>query len=179
MSNQPDTTPHTTPESEWPEPRRPPVAERWTRERTEPVQLLVETCWMYSARGAGSPAHSVEGRPVPHWAFARGAKVLATDVPFWTGQSDMATVASNVSRAIEKFGDDARLIVEVRRAPEQSETPRDSTDSPDSAASTGVVLTESEQRIVTSAVVWWEEHGGNLEEVVSSAVSRIVAGREG
>ena len=87
---------------------RPPESERWHYERTEPVRFEVSTQWLY---GEADP-RATHGRK--HWAFARSGRVARSDVP--SSYEHMQDVASHLHRAIEAFGDDVDLIVEVRRA---------------------------------------------------------------
>lgn len=76
---------------------RPPVAERQISDRTEPVKFTMTNEWFYSE---GSDCKCCPGRHVfGQWAHA------GEDRP-----------ADLLAAAAAEFGDDAELIVEVRRA---------------------------------------------------------------
>lgn len=84
---------------------RPPNQERTHTNRTGPARIKVRTRWFYSERTtAGEPRH----------AFSRSGDVVESDVPAPSKGWD--SISDHVNRAIELFGDDADLIIEVRRA---------------------------------------------------------------
>lgn len=86
---------------------RPPAEERQTSDRTEPVQIEARTEWLYSE---DDRCLCCEGRH----AFSRGAQVTASPVPSNLAQDNY--LRDHIYRAIQLFGDDADLIIEVRRA---------------------------------------------------------------
>lgn len=89
------------------EENRPPVAGRTYTHRTEPVQIKVKARWLYSQ---GQSCLCCAGRH----AFSRGADIVASPVTSRTPH--LNAISDHVYRAIEEFGDDADLIIEVRRA---------------------------------------------------------------
>lgn len=76
---------------------RPPAAERQTSDRTKPVTFAMKNEWMYSV---GDDCRCCPGRHV----FGR-----------WSNAGD-ARPDDLLAAAAAEFGDDAELIVEVRRA---------------------------------------------------------------
>lgn len=99
----------------WDEKNRPPASSRWTNDRSEPVRFELRTRFLYSGdttcSGGTMPA-LVEGRA--RHAFGRGGEVTRSDVP--TSYKHMNHAAAHLGRAIAAFGDDADLVIEVRRA---------------------------------------------------------------
>ena len=95
---------------------RPPAHERWTDGmRTDPVRIAVRTRWLYSEF---DPRIAVpEGRT--RHAFNRSGIVTASDVP--SRYEHQQSVASHVHRAVETFGDDKDLVIEVRLAADLEE----------------------------------------------------------
>lgn len=89
---------------------RPPVEERTHRDRTEPVRIKLRTKWLYSEERENIILRPGELRH----AFSRGGDVVESDVP--STYSHMQATSDHLHRAIELFGDDADLIIEVRRA---------------------------------------------------------------
>lgn len=89
---------------------RPPVEERTHRGRTEPVRIKLRTQWFYSEKREDIILQPGELRH----AFYRGGDVVESDVP--SPYSNMSGVSDHLHRAIELFGDDVDLIIEVRRA---------------------------------------------------------------
>lgn len=89
---------------------RPDPADRWLKDRTEPVRIGLRTEWLYSKPDRFPACACCPGRH----AFSRGGHVVSSDVPSaYTNQHD---VVSHLWRAIAAFGDDADLVIEVRRA---------------------------------------------------------------
>lgn len=90
---------------------RPPAEERWTDGmRTDPVRIEVRTEWLYSEY---NPRTLVpEGRT--RHPFARGGNVTHSDVP--TEYEHLQSLNDHISRAVEAFGDDKDLVIEVRLA---------------------------------------------------------------
>ena len=108
-----------TPEG-WEDTYRPPVERRWIGGRTEPGTILLRSQWSYS-HPTDPPALIPESREASGLhPFSRGGKVVRTDWPHWIdGFSN--DVAANVWRAVESFGDDADIVIEVRLArPEET-----------------------------------------------------------
>ncbi|GAB3176177.1 hypothetical protein GCM10027059_50660 [Myceligenerans halotolerans] len=85
---------------------RPPADERIVRDRIEPVRVMVRTRWLYAHPRPGS-------RPGRH-AFSRSGEVVASDVP--SASEHAQSIWDHVYRAVAVFGDDADLVIEVRRA---------------------------------------------------------------
>lgn len=95
---------------------RPPENERWTdRMRTTPVRIAVRTRWLYSDY---DPTILVPQGRTRH-PFSRGGDVVSSDVP--NPYPHMQGIADHVHRAVEAFGDDKDLIIEVRLAEPHSE----------------------------------------------------------
>lgn len=88
---------------------------RWTNDRVAPVRFAVRTEFRYIGNphpcGGGAPAVGEDGRA--RHAFSRGVKVIDSDVP--TQYTAHDGPLSHLMRAIECFGDDADLVIEVRR----------------------------------------------------------------
>jgi len=90
--------------------RRPPVDERTHRDRTEPVQIKIRTEWHYSEP---SPDTSPYPGEIRH-AYSRAGDIVES--PVTSRYEHLNSISDHVYRAIEAFGDDADLIIEVRRA---------------------------------------------------------------
>lgn len=104
-----------TPEG-WESTYRPPVERRWIGGRTEPGTILLRSEWLYSHPDPDRPAMVPESRKVSGLhPFSRCGSVVRTDWPHWI-DGFSTDVAANVWRAIEEFGDDADIVIEVRRA---------------------------------------------------------------
>lgn len=89
---------------------RPAPEHRWTSGmRTDPVRLNVRTEWLYN----GEPGTTQPGGHSP-WPFARGGDVVSSNLP--SPQESQQDLTSQVHRAVEVFGDDKNLVVEVRLA---------------------------------------------------------------
>jgi len=88
---------------------RPPVEDRTIRDRTEPVRIEIRTRWLYSKPYPDAVPADGEKRH----GFSRSGRVVRSDVP--SRYDHQNGVADHVYRAIELFGDDADLIIEVRR----------------------------------------------------------------
>ena len=117
------TTPASADASTHDDKYRPPVEQRTHRDRTEPVRIDVRTKWLYSEERPGEPGCiCCEGRHV----FSTGGHVARSDVP--APYSHMDAIADHVHRAIRQFGDDADLVIEVRR--------RDTSDTSDGTPAT-------------------------------------------
>lgn len=87
---------------------RPPADQRMTNSTAlPPVEIQIRTGWLYSE---SDDCLCCPGRH----AFSRGATVVASPVP--SRYDHMNSVNDHVYRAVELFGDDADLIIEVRRA---------------------------------------------------------------
>jgi hypothetical protein len=100
---------------------RPPFEERIHFDRTEPVRIGVKNEWMYSERKSAVGPDGIEVRsgdicvccPDRH-IFSRASFVTSSDVP---ARGDYeADLASHLYRALARFGDDADLVIEIRRA---------------------------------------------------------------
>lgn len=92
---------------------REPAEDRWgaNNDRTEPVTIDVRTEWLYSERDGGRGDACI-CCPARH-AFSRGGKVVRSDVPArYSSENDLQ---AHIHRAIGLFGDDADLVIEVRR----------------------------------------------------------------
>ena len=89
---------------------RPPVEERWIDGmRTEPGRIQVRSRWLYSD---DARVLVPEGRT--RHPFSRGGTVVASD---WPPEYNLGTgVADHIHRAIESFGDDKDIVIEVRLA---------------------------------------------------------------
>lgn len=90
---------------------RPDPSQRFIKDRTAPVRIQVRTEWNYSTDERYCPCC-----PGPH-AFGRSGNVTASDVP--SQYEHQQSPADHLERAISAFGDDADLIIEVRRADPQ------------------------------------------------------------
>lgn len=99
---------------------RPPAHLRWLAPDQGPVRFEVRTCWHYSGdvevSGRGGPHVMTAVNPetgLARHAFSRAGSITRTDVPSpYEHQQD---IVSNLWRAIEAFGDDTDLVIEVRR----------------------------------------------------------------
>lgn len=102
--------------ADWPEPHRPPAAARWTGTRTDPVRFGVRTCFLYSGCTDTSQGTLPALRPsgAARHAFSRRGTVTHSEVPATSGLGD--SPVDHYWRAIAAFGDDADLVVEVRRS---------------------------------------------------------------
>lgn len=89
---------------------RPPNQERTHTNRTDPARIKVRTRWFYSERTADTVLQEGEKRH----AFSRSGDVVESDVP--APYKGWDSISDHVNRAVELFGDDADLIIEVRRA---------------------------------------------------------------
>lgn len=89
---------------------RPPNQERTHTNRTDPARIKVRTRWFYSEDRADIILQPGERRH----AFSRSGDVVESDVP--TTSTHMDSISDHVHRAVELFGDDADLVIEVRRA---------------------------------------------------------------
>lgn len=91
---------------------RPDEADRWHKERMEPVTIDVRTRWLYSeAEKDGRRGDECVCCPGRH-AFSRGAGVVRSDVPArYDSEHDLQ---SHLHRALMVFGDDRDLVIEVR-----------------------------------------------------------------
>lgn len=89
---------------------RPDVEHRWIEDRTEPATIAVRTRFLYSDPSERTKLPAGRTR----WAFSRNAEVV--DGGEWSTPYDhLNSLASHVHRMAEAFGDDAELVVTVRR----------------------------------------------------------------
>lgn len=102
--------------ADWPAPHRPPVAARGTGTRTDPVRFGVRTCFLYSGTTVTSQGTllALQSSGAARHAFSRGGTVTHSEVPATSGLGD--SPVDHLWRAIAAFGDDADLVVEVRRS---------------------------------------------------------------
>lgn len=90
---------------------RPPAEDRWIEGmRTDPVRIDVRTRWLYSDY---DPRVIVPAGRTRH-PFSRSGSVTRSDVP--SRYEHMQDIAAHVWRAVEAFGDDKDLVIEVRLA---------------------------------------------------------------
>lgn len=88
---------------------RPAEEGRWHKDRTEPVRIDVRTEWLYSD---GHRAEQCVCCPGRH-AFSRAGNVVRSDVPpQYEGVG--GDLSGHLFRALQEFGDDRDLVIEVR-----------------------------------------------------------------
>lgn len=98
------------------EKHRPPVADRWIEGmRTAPGTISIRTRWLYSDPNPQTVLP--EGRT--RHPFSRGGDVTASDWP--SSYEHMQGIADHVYRAVESFGDDHDVEIEVRLADARAE----------------------------------------------------------
>lgn len=102
--------------ADWPEPHRPPAAARWIGTRADPVRFGARTRFLYSGTTVTSQGTLPGLLPsgTARHAFSRGRTVTHSEVPANSGLCD--SPVDHLWRAIAAFGDDADLVVEVRRS---------------------------------------------------------------
>lgn len=102
-----------TPTQEPPYSRPTDPADRWIGGRTEPGVIRARTRFLYSEPSAGTKLDPGRSRH----AFSRGAQLVDSDWPM--PEDYRRSLASAIHDAIESFGDDADLEIEIRLAPVQ------------------------------------------------------------
>lgn len=102
--------------ADWPEPHRPPAVARWIGTRADPVRFGVRTRFLYSGTTVTSRGTLPALRPggAARHAFSRAGTVPHSEVPATSGLGD--SPVDHLWRAIAAFGDDADLVVVVRRS---------------------------------------------------------------